>query len=112
MAEFSASPVTNPFATNALNVPAALAAGRGLQAIALANAGLGRATRVSRFPNAILLRLLAGRMFSSIADACLQSAKRRIEAGRWREERAAPGGCVPHASARLRKLARTTAATA
>ena len=43
MAEFSASPVTSPFATNALNVPAALAAGQGLQANALANAGAQQA---------------------------------------------------------------------
>ena len=40
-------------------------------------------------PNAILLRLLAGRMFSSMADVCLQSAKRRIEARKRREEREA-----------------------
>ena len=44
---------------------------------------------MSRFPNAILLRLLAGRMFSAMADACLQSAKRRIEPRKRQEERAA-----------------------
>ncbi len=43
MAEFSASPVTSPFANNALNVPAALAAGQGLQTNALANAGTEQA---------------------------------------------------------------------
>ena len=42
-----------------------------------------------RFPDAILLRLLAGRMFSAMANACLQSAKRRIEARKRLEERAA-----------------------
>ena len=44
---------------------------------------------MSHFPNAILLRLLAGRMFSAMANACLQSAKRRIEARKRQEERAA-----------------------
>ena len=44
---------------------------------------------MSRFPDAILLRLLAGRILSSMADACLHSAKRRIEARKRREERAA-----------------------
>ena len=42
-----------------------------------------------RLPHAILLRLQAGRMFSAMADACLKSAKRRIEARKRLDERAA-----------------------
>ena len=67
------------------------------------------AARMRIIPKAILLRLLAGRMFSAMADACLQSAKRRIEARKRREERGSAGRRVPGATCGRHRPARNAA---